>query len=87
MGCPASARVALADAVMGSITEWQREFIAQPRIWFTEDGDGQVLHFYESKEAAQLEVDFAERHYSKQKLYISSTGIHSLKLSKERWDG
>lgn len=66
------------------LQQWRKELEAQPTIWYTADQDGNPLSFYESKEAALLEVRWWEAR-GKRGFDVRCEHIHSLKLSKERW--
>jgi len=67
------------------IVSWQKRMKEQPKIYHTFSYKFQepTGNYYESKEAAQLEVDWAKN--GGEHLQIFSFHIHSLELSKERW--
>ena len=70
------------------ITAWQKAFNESPAIWLTRvkvDREyKETGNVYASKEAAQLEIGFYERQNKEADCYL--THIHSLELSKERWE-
>ena len=68
------------------LIDWQTEFNQQPEIYFTWDykHDEPTGNYYDSEEAAQIEVNWAKNKGTH--LQIFSTHIHSLKLSKDRWN-
>lgn len=68
------------DDVMG----WQKRFYAQPRVWFVISRNEETGNYYDCKEGAELEANFLTRHGQHSR--IGSTPMHSLQLSKERWD-
>lgn len=68
--------------------KWQEEFKRRPAVFWTECLGEMTGNFYESREAAQVEVDyFAARKdkYTYPKMTIRSAHVHSLELSEERW--
>lgn len=65
--------------------KWRQEFESQPRIWFTIDSDGVPMNFYESEEAALVEVRWVKARRNFGMVSVSSSPIHSLKLSEDRW--
>jgi len=69
---------------MDSIWLWQQKFRKQPVIWYVIYNDGEFTgNFYDSKEAAALEIEFHQR--QGHKVRICCCNIHDLELSKERW--
>jgi hypothetical protein len=67
------------------IHSWQKKFFAQPVIYYTwsvyfAEPTG---NFYESKEAAQVEVDYCAK--KREKIVIREVNLHNLELSRERW--
>lgn len=67
------------------ILNWQKEFEQQPKIYYTFSSKIHELtgHYYDSKEAAQYEVDWAKNR--NEHLQIFSVHIHNTILSKDRW--
>lgn len=60
------------------ILEWQNRFRQQPEVWAS-IFEGEVSNLYDSKEAAQFEVDFCKSGS------VCKFNVHSLELSRERW--
>lgn len=68
------------------IWQWQQDFDAQPRIWFTLDSDGNPMNFYDSREAAMVEMEWCKsRRGAFSRVSVGSSPIHNLDLSKRRW--
>lgn len=65
---------------MKDIAAWQREFYATPAVWAVFDRDGCLSNLYESKEAAQLEVN-----RNPPCSRIVKYHVHSLDLARRRW--
>lgn len=73
------------------IREWKQEFERQPHIWWTEakfvDSEGikcePTGNFYESKEAAMVEVEWKKRRG--ERIFVRHSPIHSMSLSSDRW--
>jgi hypothetical protein len=67
------------------MTEWQKRFFAQPQIYWTvyNREHEPTGNFYNSREAAQMEVDYNAN--TGTKVYIMASNIHSLELSRARW--
>lgn len=68
-----------------TITEWQREFFAGPRVWvvaYREDGNGNL---YESEEAAKEEMAWRKRTGLATNYRLVSRCVHTLRLAQERW--
>jgi len=73
---------------MKSIVDWQNKFRSQPEIFYTSykfEGQWEDSgNFYDSKEAAEIEVEWATARGDKCR--VMSSPIHTLKLSTERWN-
>lgn len=67
------------------IWEWKKEMDEQPRIWFTLDRDNNPVNFYESKDAALVELRWMKSRQHMGRVSIGSAPIHSLDLSQRRW--
>ncbi len=70
-----------------NIFKWQQDFQKAPLIYYTvgyfEGQQEDTGNFYDSKEAAQIEVD----KYPARRLKICCANIHNIDLSKRRWEG
>lgn len=67
--------------------EWQDKFKSQPAVyctWYRYEGIEEIGDLYDSKEAAQLEVDWCKRK-GKRPPRIGVMHIHSLELARQRW--
>ena len=72
-----------------AVIDWQRRLAAKQRVWIVLVGSGmsgeQTGNLYDSREAAQVEVDWLLAHGEKH-VRVSSLGtLHDMQLSKERW--
>lgn len=67
---------------MRDLYAWQQEFRTKTIVvWGTFDSEWNLSNLYESKEAAQMEVDFCKG----ARLRISRINVHTDKLARERW--
>lgn len=68
--------------MINDILKWQAELSDQPKVYWTRwvSGSEPTGNFYQTKEAAQLEVA-----HSREKMVVMASPMHSLKLSQERW--
>ena len=69
---------------MGNFAEWQRQLNAQPVVFFVEDPDGIPTNFYESEEAAAVELTW-QRARKGSNYKLRRQPVHSLSLSAARW--
>jgi hypothetical protein len=72
------------------LMDWQRRFRAGPKVWLlvyqNEEGAEDLCSIYESKEAAQVALDWYRQRGRRGKGYgIRSENVHSLELAQERW--
>ena len=65
---------------------WQQELHANC-LWGTMDNEGHITNYYESKEAAELEMAWRRKHMLKweKRMRIVPIHVHTLKLAQERW--
>ena len=67
------------------VFKWQQDFAGQSKIYWVTGSTGYPTgNFYDSEEAARLEVDWIKR-VDKRTAVISSSCIHDLDLAKRRW--
>lgn len=66
--------------------KWQEEFYNGPKVWIVIHPDGSVTNYYESKEAAELEVAW-HKAQGRRGWSIATCLVHTFKLAKERWEG
>ena len=69
------------------IMDWQRRFYARPPVWATYH-DGAPLNFYDSEEAAKIEVSWhMARHPNRPRSWprVVRVHLHDLALAQERW--
>jgi len=69
------------------LMSWQKDFRAAPVIYYTTvrfDGQEEDTgNFYDSKEAAEVEVEWGKKHGKR--VSVRCANIHSLELSQRRW--
>lgn len=70
---------------VNDILRWQREFNSAPKVYVTMNADGDISNLYESREAAQLEVNWRRNRGRLLRVRVEAMPIHTLKLSRERW--
>lgn len=70
------------------LLEWQRRYAAAPEVWTVLVGDETFGNLYDSREAAQVEADFHTAQLgSYARASVHKLGhIHSLALSRDRWE-
>ena len=67
------------------IADWQRRLRAGPKVWMVVDRDQQPTNYYESQEAAEIEIAWRKRHGDRG-YRLQYAEIHSMQLSDERWN-
>lgn len=67
------------------VMDWQRRFAEGPKVWVVWV-DGEPGNLYESPGAANFEVEWRNRHQPKVRVAAYPQPIHSLALSRERWE-
>ena len=70
---------------MRDIGQWQRDLRAAPKVWTTEDRDGNLCNIYESKEAAQLEAEWSKNRARFLHVFVREHNVHTLDLAQRRW--
>ena len=71
-----------------ALIAWQKEFFSGPTVYWTESLGEPTGNFYDSAEAADLEVQWAAAQhglYAHPTVSIRRTPVHTLKLSRDRW--
>ena len=71
------------DPVMDT-GDWQRRLKARPKVWVVRDFEGNVSALYDSKQAAQLEMDYRAKRRQRG-FTMEEIPLHNFELSKERW--
>lgn len=67
------------------IWQWQQDFNDQPHIWFTMDSEQNPCNFYDTKEAAMLELEWMKKRPHMGRVSVGSSPVHNLDLSRRRW--
>lgn len=67
------------------IKTWQDDLSAQQVIWYVEIGGEATGNFYDTREGAELEVEFNKKHYPNDRIRVRGNNLHNLDLSQRRW--
>lgn len=66
--------------------EWKKQMDARPVTCYATVTSEGFSHFYETEEAAQLEIEWEKRRGKRYITGIAPIRAHSLALARERWE-